>query len=180
MIFNHKLKSRDKSTAGFTLLEMIVAISIFSIAVVVVADIFVSALNSQKAAYRVQQVEENVNYIIERMTKEIRVSELITVEPNGSGNCPVNAATKITLKHPDNGVVSYYRQGTQAIREVNNNVTVLNSNTVDITRFKFCINGAGVTDGTQPRITFVVSIKPYGTNSEDYIETTVSLRKIQE
>ncbi len=177
----HPSQHKNHSEAGFTLVEMLVSVFIFSIVVIIVSDVFVSALNSQKAAYRVQQVEENVNYIVERMTKEIRVSELTGVEPADSGVCPSNPATKITLRHPDNGTIEYFLSDMQAHRKLNGvDDTVLNSNTVEITGFNFCVSGGGAADATQPRITIVAGIRSKGTQVEDRIQTTVSLRKIQE
>lgn len=63
-----------KSRAGFTLIEIIVAVAIFALVVVVVLEIFLASLNGQRKAFLLQEAQENSRYILESMTKEIRMS----------------------------------------------------------------------------------------------------------
>ena len=93
-------KTRNCS-AGFTLIEMVITILVFSILVVTIVGIFIQAVRIERRAVLAQQIQENATYVLESMAKEIRVSEIVDQD---SPNC---VATEITLNHPINGTIIY-------------------------------------------------------------------------
>ena len=60
---------------GFSLLEMMVAISIFIIIVVVTMDIFKNSIENQKNIVAVQNTQESMRYVFEVISKEIRLAK---------------------------------------------------------------------------------------------------------
>ncbi len=165
------------SNAGFTLIEIITAFLIFSIILTVFSSVFLSSSRLQKKAFNIQQAEENANYILESMAKEIRVSRI----SGPDSNCPSSPVTSLSITHPVNGSIIYSLSGTSVQRTVNGTVTTISSNTVDFTRLQFCISGTPVRearDFKQPRVTILASIKSKKTQQQAGIDiqTTVSQR----
>lgn len=60
------------SRAGFSLPEMVLAIGLFSVLVVIAGNVLVSARQGQQFAVASQNVQENMHFIFETMSKEMR------------------------------------------------------------------------------------------------------------
>jgi prepilin-type N-terminal cleavage/methylation domain-containing protein len=147
------------SNAGFTLTEILVVALIFSLIVVIFSSTFISSSGLQKRAFNIQQVEENASYVLESMTKEIRVSRVSGPDTS----CPSSPASSLTIDHPVNGNITYSLSGGDIHRNVNVNGqytdTIVSSNTVEFTRLQFCILGTAVQDGKQPRVIILASVR---------------------
>jgi prepilin-type N-terminal cleavage/methylation domain-containing protein len=173
---NQIQSSNDKTilNAGFTLIEVMVAFLIFSIILTIFSSVFLSSSKLQKRAFNIQQAEENANYILESMAKEIRVSRISGPDTN----CPSSPATSLSMTHPVNGDIVYSLSGTMVQRSVNGTVTTISSNTVDFTRLQFCISGTPIGDQKQPRVTILASVRSKKTQQQTNvdIQTVVSQR----
>lgn len=143
------------SNAGFTLTEILVVALIFSLIVVIFSSTFISSSGLQKRAFNIQQVEENASYVLESMTKEIRVSRVSGPDTS----CPSSPASSLTIDHPVNGNIIYSLSGGDIHRNVNGQDTIVSSNTVEFTRLQFCILGTAVQDGKQPRVIILASVR---------------------
>lgn len=66
-----KYKNVFRASRGFTLLEMLVAMSIFLIAAVIVAGLFIVVLNAQRHAQAVQNLIDNARFALDSMSKAI-------------------------------------------------------------------------------------------------------------
>ena len=71
MIFGNQ-----KNNLGFTLIEMILALFIFVMVIVIVANIFVVINNSQRKVATMQKIQDDVRYIFESITQEIRLGTI--------------------------------------------------------------------------------------------------------
>jgi prepilin-type N-terminal cleavage/methylation domain-containing protein len=72
-----------KNKKGFTLIELMVALSIFTMVMVAAVGATVSALSANKRARAAQAIIFNLNYAIETMTRNIRYGKDITIDPSG-------------------------------------------------------------------------------------------------
>lgn len=173
-----KLRNQRFLNEGFTLAETIITLFIFSVLVTIIASTFISALDIQRRAFNIQQVEENANFILEAMAKEIRVSTLGTPDTN----CPSSPVASLSITHPVNGSVAYSLSGTDLIRTVNGIQTTVNSNVVQFSYLKFCVSGNTNPDQKQPRVTIIAQIKSANTKKQATIDiqTTLSQRLLQE
>lgn len=61
--------------AGFSLIEMTVAIALFSVLVMMAADVLISARQGQKFAVASQNVQENMHFMFETISKEMRSAQ---------------------------------------------------------------------------------------------------------
>lgn len=69
---------------GFSLIEIVVSVSIFSILMIATTGIFKSVIEGQRSAITAQNTQESLRYALEVMSKEIRNAK--------SGNADCNAA----------------------------------------------------------------------------------------
>ncbi|MEK7151651.1 MAG: type II secretion system protein [Patescibacteria group bacterium] len=175
MQYNLKSKPYILSVnSGFTLVETLVVVFVFSIIMVLVGSIFTNSLNIQRKAFNIQQAEEGTGFILESMAKEIRVSRIV----NSDTNCPSAPTGVLNITHPVNGNVSYFLSGTAIHRSANGIDTVISSNATEFTRLQFCILGTPIDDKRQPRVTVIGSVRSTKTKQQSVIDfqTTLSQR----
>ena len=75
---------KPRANKGFTLVELIVAMSVFLIAIVIVVGAFVRSLRTQRIVNHLMAVNSNTSLVVEQMAREIRTSydfDLNTVAP---------------------------------------------------------------------------------------------------
>src|SRR3989344_7344850 len=161
------------SNKGFTLIELIVSMFIFSIIMTIVTSVFIQSLQMQRKAQNFQRVEENIRFVLESMAKEIRVSEIDSLSPN-------TCSQEITMDHPSYGRITYrYNSSSDSIERYNNSTSLyerITSNTILIPSFDVCIQGASDGDLKQPRTTIFVSVKSKSEKDDAIInlQTTIS------
>ena len=63
---------------GFTLIEVLVAMTIFVTTLILLSQIYVSAMRSERVAYALLQNEEAVRYALDTMSKTIRMGKDFT------------------------------------------------------------------------------------------------------
>lgn len=84
-------KSRKNSQRGFTIVELLVAMSIFAIVLTTTSISFIGSLRSQRAATKLIEANENAAIAIERIGREIRTGTAFAVSLNGTSLGFVNA-----------------------------------------------------------------------------------------
>ncbi|MBI2676802.1 MAG: prepilin-type N-terminal cleavage/methylation domain-containing protein [Candidatus Yanofskybacteria bacterium] len=171
-----KKQKIKNSEAGFSLIEFLVAITLGSVAVMVISGIFVQTLRLQRKAFFIQRVQENISLALETLAKEIRVSTISTFNTN----CPASPAQLLAVAHPINGNLEYFLSGGAIHRRaVDSGIdTTLSSSGISVTRLGFCVSGNSLDDNFQPRVTILLSVQ--NTNGSEVIQvdiqTTVSQR----
>ena len=162
-----KFSSNNKN--GLTLVELLVATSIFSLVVLAAIGLLITSIKAQRKSIAIQNVQDNARYIIDFMSKEIRMSDFT------SGN-----STALTIDHPVNGKVTYTFDN--ANNRVLRNGDVINSDKVK-TFGNFYISGLGIGDGKQPYITIVLKVWAVGNKPEQgatiKLQTTLSQRRLE-
>lgn len=158
---------------GFTLVEVLVAMLIFSVIMIVMVSVFVHSLSLQRRAFNLQQAEENASFVLEAIGKELRVAQITS--PVTNSNCPASPETTLTVTHPDNGTIKYYKQGTDVIREVGGIRGIMNSNTVEFIRLGFCVSGSATGDSRQPRVTLLATIQSKNSDNRATVDMQITL-----
>lgn len=169
---------------GYSLIELLVAIGLFSVVISVMTSMFMLSLRGQKKAFAVQDVADNTRYAMEIMSKEIRMGSVFPATgtlpfrfksnmPNrvdGSGN---PATVEFSLL---NGQILFDDDtaggpGPTAITSANINVTGLN----------FSLNPSG---SIQKRVLITIQAGSAGTaagsNSQINLETVIAPRILQQ
>lgn len=161
---------------GFSIIEMLIAASIFMIIMVVVSGIYIRVLDLQRRAQGAARVQENILYVIETMAREVRVSQIT------SGDDASCSSSTITLLHPVNGVVEYQlSNGIVQRKEDIGSFEDLTSSEIEFTSFNMCVTGSGP-DDQQARVTILLTAENATTQTRHKvpftIQTTVASRDL--
>lgn len=171
-----------KFTRGFTLVEMMVAVSLFTIVMTVSAGALLTIIDANTKSQTLKNIMNNLNFALEGMSKSIRVGTNYICGDYVSGSDCKNGGKSITFTLPDGGKVTYKLVGS-GIYKVIGDVTSLpiTGNEVVITNMVFYVTGSDSADTLQPRVLF--TLQGYaGTKekSKTYfnLQTTVSQRQL--
>lgn len=113
----------NKYSRGFTLVEMIVSLAIFSIVAVVALGALMKIIGANKKAQTLQSAMTNINFALESMSREMRVGSKFACILSGDEN--INNSDDLTMDSKcKNGLLS----------DTNNSVTIAfkSSHTYDI------------------------------------------------
>ena len=118
VILNSKLikDAYEESGAGFTLMELVVSIAVFSILSLVIMGIYVAFSNNQWLAQAGQKVLNDGQYALEVIAREIRND---AVYYGAAPNCPQDAGNDydycLRLQQGDGSIIAFvgYNNSTQ-------------------------------------------------------------------
>lgn len=182
------LKSNEKSCAGFTLVEMLVALVIFVLIGGVAFNLLVSAIAGQRAALTNQVAVDQISSAAEYMSRVIRQAKKDLV------NLCLTSGTHLNYEISGGGQTlrlldkeGFCREfsfdsASGAIRErksadstaaglAASPIIPLTSDDIVIQGVWFFIQGASQTDTLQPRVTFFIDAQGL------QLQTTISQRK---
>ena len=152
-----------RDSTGFTLLEMIISIGIFSTIVVAAIGITIGISNAQIKASNVQAAQDNIRFSVELMTKEMRTGSQYEL----SRLCAATAGEEIRFVASSGTSRVYYRSGGSLMRLVDStncaDAKPLLSEEVAVESIWFRVGGVilGATDG-QPWAMVSLSIRSRG------------------
>lgn len=161
--------------AGFTLIELIVAMAVFSTVIVVVSSIFVSVVGSQRKNINNQDVIDNARFVLESIGRSVRQSEVQS--PNGT-------SSGLTLNHPTKNIITYSLNNGQIMEKSSSdaNPVALSSSNVYVERLDFTVASVG-DDQKQPRVTVSISLRsttqPANIDTTTNLQTTITPRNLE-
>lgn len=171
---------------GFTLLEMIVVIGIFSVLSGAIFGIFISGIHSQRKVLTQDQLLEQANYILEYISRALRMARKDDLEGK---SCLIGQKVNYEITHNGQGIKfqnynkqcqEFYLENGQ-IKEEREGVGVLplTSSSVQVNFLKFNISGETQTDNLQPKVTIFLEISDKEQNSPKIrLQTTISQRNL--
>ncbi len=163
---------------GFTLVEMIVAIFVFSVVMVISTGALVSIIGANRKAQSVKSVMNNVAFSLDSMTRALRVG---TDYDCGVSLCERDGSNALTFTDVDGRVVQYRLNTStnQIERDIDGGgFQALTAPEVTVDRLMFYVDGVDA-DG-QPRVLIVVGGRAGVGKSETVfnIQTLVSQRSL--
>ena len=176
--FGNSRKSKASFSAGFTMIELLVAMTLFIVVISLASGIFVQALRTQRAIIDLLTVNDNTSLTLEQIAREIRVSDNFLVQPQSD---------RLKFTHPINGSICYGLSGTSLARKtdaVNCDFSfdagdIITSDSVRVEHLEFIVQDAS---DVQPRITILLgvgSMSPRLAGFVTNIQTTLSPREIK-
>lgn len=175
---------------GMTLIEMIVAISIFVVLVFISSNIFITILSGQRRSIAHQNTQENMRYVYEVLGKEIRQAQRSDMDCYSTGtdtntkrvyntNPPKNA---LYFKNKAGECVSYFLDGdVLMVRRGSGNVAATPV-FLKISGLSFEVVDnfvSGSAPRVQPRVTFKMKAETHTSVIDNiilYMQTTISSR----
>lgn len=198
---NYEVRKIKKNNKGFTLLEMIVAMFLFTLIMLAATQIFQLVIEGQRNALASQDIQESMRYALEVMSKEIRMAK------RSDGDCPANppplAVNRIFnfntsdnekilyFKNKDDECVSYYLgfcnpsspdlNGLRIRRGALVNAACLTPSNIKVNSLKFTVidNPIAGPLNSQPRVTISMDLEVMGKAMHKQnikIQTTISSR----
>lgn len=170
------MKRLNRKTGGFTLVETLVTVFIFTIIVTMSGISFTQLLVLQRQGQAAQRLQEDVLFVTETIAREARFSTILS----GEAHCYGGQYPTLQLDHPVNGVVTYVFDPVDGA--ITRNGARITSNDVKFTNVNFCVEGSGA-ENYQTRITLPVTVESaYGGDPEDrvirFFQTTISSRDV--
>lgn len=171
---------------GFTLIELMVSVSIFTIVMLISASAVFSIVDANKKTHSLKSVMTNLNFALESMMRDIRVGTAYSCD--GFGDCPTNQGSTFAFTSNkdldgngsnDDRVEFTLNSGRIQKRDYKGSFPITAEEIV-ITNFDFYVIGSAAGDGFQPKV--VITIEGYSgvgrTRSDFNIQTTVSQRAL--
>lgn len=190
--------NNNQKIKGFTLVETLVSLLIFGFISVILVNIFVSVLSSQRRILQNQELINSSSYALEYMTNMIRMAQ-----NDEDGFCTGTLKKNYTLSGPEDSItfliydskslsykcVQFLLQGTaiKVKKSTNENVNNLGiaqpitSSSVKVTGLTFATTGNVVPDTLQPKVTVMIKMETntsFSNAPSVIIQTSVSQRKL--
>ncbi len=163
MIYNKNKKF------GFTLVELLVGMAVFSLVIGIAVNLFAASLRNQRKSIAIQNVQDNGRYLMSFVAKEVRMSEIRTSD---------GASAILYIYHSEQGDITYVFTGTQITR----NGEAISSDEVQVQGMFYIDGRESGGDDEQPRVTIVMKAQTTGAKIEEQAEinlqTTLSQRKL--
>lgn len=177
---------KNQKNKGFTLVEILVSVAIFSSVVVVATNIFTISIAAQRKILAQQEITDQVSYAVEYIGRAIRMAQKET-----SGACLSSIGSNYQLTYSGNGIKFNTSNGncwefwldtgnSQLMVKQGSISFPLSSPKIKVTSFKVQLAGEGQGDNIQPKVTLFLTVKGGGDKPEAQpeieIQTTVSQR----
>jgi len=169
-----------RATAGFSLIEILVAVSLFSLVVSAITGMFLASFRAQRHAFAFTNAHNNVRFVFETLSREIRTGFFFE-----------NRAGRLVFENQFGIPVAYELRGTELVRcEGYNRATdscdnifgfrAVTSPEVVVEEFRFSLAGAGLGDAAQPRVTLLLRLRSQVGNQTVFssVQTTVTQREV--
>lgn len=159
----NELKNKD----GFTIIELLIATSLFILVIGLASGTFVNSLRTQRSVMALMAANDNASLAIERIAREIRF---------GSGFSGSSGGSQISFTNQKKEGVVYKLEDDAITR----NGVAITSGNVKVEYLFFDLAGAEVGDGQSTRVTIRLGVSSFDASSDivTQIQTTISSRQL--
>lgn len=184
-----KLIKKFKAESGVSLIELIVSIALFSILILSATQIFKMVIDGQRSAISAQNVQENMRYAMEKMSKEIRMAQ---ISNQGCGSAAINKVfntadgeRELYFKNKNGDCITYYLENNRLKIMVGIGAAAsadfITPAKIEVSNLKFYVvdDLIGAFHSVQPYVTMVMDVKAIGQAIHEQkmkIQMTVSSR----
>jgi prepilin-type N-terminal cleavage/methylation domain-containing protein len=145
---------KPQAINGFSIVEMLVAVAIFSIVMLIAVGALLTMIDANRKAQALNSVMNNLNLAIESMSREIRVGT--NYNCGGTGDCPLgNTRLSIISSEGKNITYQYNAQRIEVLKESGPPIAIT-APEVKIDKFMFYTTGTSPSDSFQPRVVMTI------------------------
>jgi prepilin-type N-terminal cleavage/methylation domain-containing protein len=176
-----KIKQR-----GFTLIEIMVSLSVFIIIMTVSLGSILSILEANDKAQTKKTAMDNLNFALESMSRTVRFGTnyycgTTSTNPPPALDCP-SGGSSFSIRSADGALIVYSLSGGRIMKTVSGTMSPVTSSEITINRLTFYVfNSAPPSDLGQPRVLLILSGtvgNKTSTQSTFNLQTLMSQRKI--
>ena len=184
-----KIIKKYRDTRGISLIELVVSVTLFSVLILSATGIFKTVIDGQRNSISAQNVQENIRYAMEKMSKEIRMAQGSDQEcDSGATNKVFNTAndgSELYFKNKDGKCVTYYLENGRLKIIVGLNSSAISDfitpTKIQVSNLKFFVDDDLISDfkTKQPYVTMMMDVKAIGqaiNQQKMKIQMTVSSR----
>ena len=186
-IFNCDLLTLKKSQSGFTLIEMMVAISLFTVVMTVALGSLLTLIDANKKAQAIQTLMTNLNYVVDDISRNARVANSYhCASPTSLSNLGVpldcSAGKGLFAFKTNAGDQIVFRINNARVEKSTNGATTfipVTAKEIEIEKLTFYVSGAPDGDNEQPMVVMLMSgVISRGTKIETNfnIQTSITQR----
>jgi prepilin-type N-terminal cleavage/methylation domain-containing protein len=141
---------------GYTLLEMIVSVGIFSLVMLAATGSYLTLINLDRQARATNDVVSNLSFAVDSMSRAVRTGTAYKCNKTGT-NCATTPGTSFEFTDDLGRTIEYQLVNGQISQEINNSASFLTDSRIAIQTFNFYVRGVGTGDGIQPQVTFTIA-----------------------
>lgn len=169
-------KTNYAFSSGFTLVEMIVALGLFTVVLAASSSAFLNVINIDRKSRSMRVAMDNVNLALEDMSRRIKTGTSYDCGGGdiGTNNCDPLGSPTLSFDGQDGKRVTYKLSGTTIQRTIGIGGTTLNVTAPDITinTLMFVVGGSTRGDTAQPYVGILIN----GTVQAGGISSTINVQ----
>ena len=173
---------------SYTLIEVLVAVSIFTMIIAAPTGFLVGSLKGQQKALASQKLLDNTSYTLEYISRALRMAKKELSAPaclsqNGLNYEITRGGDGLKFINYKEECQEFFLEGTRLKESKDGIENYLTSEDLEITSLKFKLSGESQADTDQPRITLFLEIKGGKGQKPELqplikIQTTISQRNL--
>jgi len=190
------MKHFENNNKGFTLVETMVALALFTTIIAIAIGGFVNALHAQRQVALLLATQSNVSLSLEQMARDIRTGYLFCHDASGAATCGLTppdscsggGASPLICNDLDyfsatGDNVEYRLRNGSLEKGIGGNFQSVTGDNVNVKYLTFIMQGTTEGDHWNPRITVAIGVAPSTTDagiSADVLnlQTSISARLI--
>lgn len=148
---------------GYSLLELIVSLGIFSLVMLVVLGAYLTLISLDRQARASNQLAASLSFAVDSMSRSLRTGTNYACNANqASPNCS-SGASKIEFTDAEGQQITYLLMASGRIGQCTGALCVdatavpLTDPRISISSLRFYVRGAESSDAVQPHVTFAVT-----------------------
>lgn len=175
---------------GFTLVEILVGVLVFSLIIGAAANLFFSSIASQRRILAIQQLVSQSSFLQEHMGRAVRQAKKELSDPavcltgvgRGYNYEITHSGQGLKFINRKNQCHEFFLQNKRIVEAINGVEQFITPDELEVSALNFAVLGESQNDNLQPRASFFLDIRNTGAKPESEVsvqtQTTISQRNI--